>query len=192
MQLTDMASAEVKHDVKRLYGMTMTRPTLLVSEGIAVVYACDVNIGPTDPTGSIHQYYNKKHKKDDFLTGLPGQPPEDWQLDDSLPGHVDTTLHNVVISRNNKDLLYADIGSPVILERDASGGWQIIGFSMERPGTHILYPVDLSTLTLGPIMDLSIETRLLTLAEIGEEKPFGVLPFGASAIYEGGQLIQLV
>jgi len=43
---------------------------------------------------------------------------------------------------------------------------------------------------------LSIETRLLTLAEMGEEHPetypFGSLPFGASAIFEGGEVVQIV
>ena len=190
--LTDLASAEIKRNVNRLFGLTLTRPTIMVSDGLNEVFCCDVNIGPTDPTGHIHQYYNDKNHKDNFLTGLPGQRPEDWQLDDSLPGHVDTTLHNVPIAKNNLDLVYADVGSPVICERDATGQWQIIGFSMERPGTHTLYPVDLGDMTLGTVIDLTVDTRLLTLAEMGEMRPFGVLPFGASAIFEGGELVSIV
>ena len=190
--LTDLASAEVKRHVKRLFGKTLTRPTLLVSEGLNAVHAVDVHIGPTDPTGRINQYIDEKNGKSTMLTGLPGQKKEDWQLDDSLPGRVDTTLHNVPIARNNEDLLYADVGSPVIIDRSETGNWQVIGFSQERPGTHILYPVDLEDMSIGTIMDLSIETRLLTLAELGELRPFGFLPFGASAIFEGGTMIQLV
>lgn len=191
--LTDLASAEVKRGVKKLYGITLTRPEVLVSDGLNVIYACDVNIGPTDPSGAIIQYNNtKKKRRDDLLTGIPGQPPEDWQLDDALPGHVDTTLHNVVISRNNKDLIYADVGSPVICERSESGQWQITGFSIERPGTYLLYPVDLGEMSIGPVIDMTIETRLLTLAEMGEEAEFGSLPFGASAIFQGGELLRIV
>jgi hypothetical protein len=199
--LTDLASAEVKRRVKKLYGMTLTRPTILISDGLNENYACDVHIGPTDPTGQIKQYLNDKKKddedpSDDIVTGIPGQPPEYWQLDDSLPGHVDLTLHNVAISRNNRDLIYADVGSPVICERTENGNWEITGFAMERPGTHMLYPVNLGDMTIGETMDLSIETRLLTLAEMGEEHPetypFGSLPFGASAIFEGGEVVQIV
>jgi hypothetical protein len=148
---------------------------------------------PTDPTGKIIQYINEQDEsEDDILTGLPGQAPEDWQLEDSLPGHVDTTLHNVIISPNNQQLVYAEVDSPVIVERTESGGWMITGFSMERPGTHMLYPVNLGNMTIGTVMDLSIETRLLTLSEIGELQPFGYLPFGASAIFEGGEMSRIV
>lgn len=195
--LTDLASAEVKRGVKKLYGMTLTRPSLLVSDGIGSHYAVDVHIGPTDPTGRIKQYLNDKDNKgedpdDDIVTGIPGQGPEDWQLDDSLPGHVDLTLHNVSLARNNRDLIYADVGAAVICERSESGNWQVTGFSMERPGTHMLYPVDLGDMTLGTVIDLSIETRLLDLGEMGTAAPFGDLPFGASAIFEGGELTQIV
>jgi hypothetical protein len=190
--LTDLAQAQVKDGVRRLYGITLTRPALLVSDGLNEVYACDVHITQDDPTGKIHQYYNERHKKKDFLTGLPGQRPEDWQLDDSLPGHVDTTLRNVAVARNNVDLIYADVGNPVICERTENGQWQIVGFSMERPGSHMLYPVDLGDMTIGTVIDLSVDTRLLTLAEIGEFQPFGVIAFGASAIFEGGDLVRFV
>jgi hypothetical protein len=173
-----------------------------------VVYACDVSIGETDPTGRIKQYIMENDEdfdpEDSLITGVPGQPKEDWQLDDSLPGHVDTTLHNVPIARNNADLMYADVGSPVICSRSESGNWQITGFSIERPGTHILYPVNLGNMAitgggaapglpvLGDPINMSVETRLLTLAELGELSPFGTLPFGASAIYEGGEFVRVV
>jgi hypothetical protein len=193
--LTDMASAEVKRHVKTLYGLTLTRPTLIVSDGLNTQYACDVHIGETDPTGRIKQYIMENDEdfdpEDSLVTGIPGQPKEDWQLDDSLPGHVDLTLHNVLISRNNADLLYADVGSPVVCSRAETGQWMITGFSAERPGTHTLYPVNLGTMSIGTIIDLSIETRLLSLADMGEMAPFGDLPFGASAIYEGGEFLRV-
>ncbi len=195
--LTDLASAEVKRHVKKLYGKTLTRFAQVVTDGLNTVWACDVMVTPTDPTGRINQYINEKNGKSTFLTGLPGQKPEDWQLDDSLPGHVDTTLRNVPIAKNNKDLIYADVGAPVIVERsDAGSGWQVIGFAQEMPGTHKMYPVDLGEMTIDTVIDLSVTTRLLTLAELGEsypdEYPFGSLPFGASAIYEGGVLARIV
>jgi hypothetical protein len=99
---------------------------------------------------------------------------------------------NVPLARNNKDLQYADVGAPVTLERsDVMAAWQVTGFSIQQPGTHKLYPVDLGDMTLGTVIDLSVTTRLLSLAEMGELQPFGTLSFGASAIYKGGELIRL-
>jgi len=191
--LTDLASAEVKKRALKLYGTTLTRPTLLLSDGMNTSYVCDVNISELDPTGRINQYINKKTGRGTMLTGLPGQAPEDWQLDDSLPGGVDTTLHNVPLARNNAELRYADVGAPVILTRETPGGhWEITGFSMQQPGTHVLYDVDLGDMSFGTVIDLSVTTRLITLAEFGELAPFGSLPLGASAIYQGGELLRVV
>lgn len=199
--ITDAASAEISRKATKLYGEVLTRPALLVSDGLHQIYACDVNIGEVDVTGTINQYNRQKKNgqlkldgkmtEANLLSGLPGQRPEDWQLDDSLPGHVDTTMHNVPIARGNADLIYADIGAAVYVERTASGQWQVGGFSQERPGTHKLYPVDLGNMTLGTVIDLSIESRLLTLAEVGELRPFGQLAFGSAAIYQGGVLLRL-
>jgi len=200
--ITDAASAEISRRAKKLYGEVLTRPALLVSDGLHQIYSCDVNIGPVDVSGTIN-HYNKqdrhgKEKTDrkgqttaNLLSGLPMQRPEDWNLDDSLPGHVDTTMHNVPLSRANHDLIYADIGAAVYVERTESGQWQVGGFSQERPGTHFMYEVDLGNMVLGSVIDLSIESRLLTLAEIGELRPFGQLAFGAAAIYQGGELLRL-
>lgn len=194
--LTDLASAEVKRNVKKLFGTLMSRPALLVSEGINPVYACDVYVSERDPTGRINQYIKEKNGKPTgesaMLTGLPGQPPQDFQLDDMLPGHVDTTLRNVVIAADQHQLLHAEVGAPVTVERTQSGNWMITGFSIEQPGTHFLYPVDLGDMTIGPVMDLSVDVRLLTLAEIGELEPFGYLPFGSSAIFQGGEFSRYV
>lgn len=194
--LTDLAQAEVKRRVNTLYGTLLTRPALLVSEGVNPVYAADVYVTERDPTGRINQYMNEKNgrvtEKSGYLTGLPGQPPQDFQLEDTLPGHVDTTLRNCLIANTQHQLLHAEVGAPVKVERTVAGGWEITAFSIEQPGTHKLYPVDLGDMTIGTVIDLSVATRLLTLAEIGELEPFGSIPFGASAIYQGGVFLRYV
>lgn len=185
--LTDLASASVKRGVKILYGTVMSTPALLVSDGVNAVYACDVNIGPTDPTGRINQYTHPDSDRSEKLTGLPGQ--HEWELSDSLT--VNTVMHNVTIARNNADLIYAAVGSPVVLARSASGQWQITGFSQEQPGTYTLVPVNLGDGTLGTVMDLSLEARMLTLIELGGLRPFGDIPLGAGGIFSGGVLLQI-
>lgn len=179
--LTDLASAAVKRGVKTLYGTVYSRPALLVTDGINLTYACDVEIGALDPTGRIDQYKRS-------LTGLPGQGS--WNLDSSLT--INTILHNVLIARGNRDLIYADIGNPVTLSRNASGQWEVTGFSIEQPGTWTLVPVHIGSNTLGPILDASVTSRRLTLEELGTWKPFGQIPLGASAIFVGGVLVRIV
>lgn len=185
--LTDLAAAQVKRGVKTLYGTVMSTPALLVSDGVNAIYACDVNIGPTDPTGRIHQYTDPDSDESEMLTGLVGQ--EGWELADSLT--VNTVLHNVVIARNNADLIYAAIGSPVTLTRSQSGQWEITGFSVEQPGTYTMIPVDLGDMTIGTVIDLSLDARLLYLGEIGTLRPFGEIPLGSSGIFSGGELVQI-
>lgn len=194
--ITDAASAQVKRGVKKLYGTVLSKPALLVSDGINLIYACDVEIGMTDPTGRNYQYYNEDTEEtggtgdedDDLITGLPGQ--ETWDLDQSLM--IDTTLHNVIISRGNADLIYADVGNPVWLERSNNGQWMVMGFSIEQPGTYTLIPVNLGNGTIGTVVDMSVEGHVLTLGELGTMKPFGAIPFGASAIFRGGVLQRVV
>lgn len=195
--LTDLASAQVKRGVKTLYGTVMSTPALLVSDGLNNVYACDVNIGPTDPTGRINQYNQQRRNGEiilrngytnpESLTRLPGQ--RGWELSDSLT--VNTVLHNVVIARNNVDLIYAAIGTPVILSRSHSGQWEITGFAVEQPGTYTMVPVNLGDMTIGAVVDMSLEARLLSLGEVGTLAPFGEIPLGASGIFSGGYLVRI-
>lgn len=179
--LTDFASARIRRNAKTLYGKTLSRPALLVSDGLQAIYACEVDIGPTDPTGRINQYK-------DFLRGLAEQ--DETTLEDLLT--VNTVLHNVVLARNNAELIYADIGSPVKLERTESGQWQITGLSIEQPGTYFMVPVRLSNKTIGTALDLSLVTRRLSLGEMGILAPFGQLPFGSSGIFIGDTLAKVL
>jgi hypothetical protein len=192
--ITDVASAQVKRGVRRLYGTVLSKPAPLVSDGIELIWACDVDIGAFDPTGRNRQFGNKDDDitgtgddDDDLLEGLPGQ--DSFDLDASLM--IDTTLHNVVIARNNADLIYAEVGNAVTLERSQSGQWQVTGFSIEKPGTYTVIPVDLGNMTIGTVVDMSIDGHMLTLGEMGTLSPFGVIPFGAAGVFRGGKLLRI-
>lgn len=203
--LTDVTVAEIDRRARVLYGTILTRPTITVSDGVSLTYGCDVDIGPTDPTGLITQYkienteesWIKRWLKDvfgiddgppDLVHNLPGQ--EEWKLGQDLI--YGTVMRNVTISRANAELIYADVGAAVRLERTGTGEWQIMGFAIEQPGTYTVIPVNLDDMTIGPIADLSITTRLLTFGELGTFDDFGVLPFGASAIFMGNVLQRVV
>jgi hypothetical protein len=100
-------------------------------------------------------------------------------------------LKNVPIARGNRDLLYADAGNACRLRRSMSGQYEVIGFSKELPGRYVRIPVDLSDLTLGPVEDISITARPLTLGDLADFGGFGRTPLGAVAIFRGGSLLEL-
>lgn len=179
--LTDVTSVQIKENVRKIFGKTLTEPRLMVSDGISSTYACDVDISQYDPTNRIDQYYYDTR-------GLPHQ--KGFTIDDTLT--IGTVLHNVSIARGNAELMYAAIGSPVELNRTASGQWEITGFSVEQPGTYTLTPVSLGDLTIGTVINLSVDGRILTLGELGTLQPFGNLPFGATGIFVGGVLSKIV
>lgn len=180
--LTDLTNAITKSNATTLYGTVLSRPALLVTDGVSVIYACDVQIGEYDVTGRINQTSS-------YLLGVPGS--SSWTLDELLT--VGSILRNVPIARNNYELIYADVGNAVELTRDQSGQWQVTGFAQEQPGTFNLVEVDLGNMTIGTITDLSISGRLLTLGELGTiiAGGWGIVPFGASGLFVGGALKQI-
>jgi hypothetical protein len=181
--LTDLTKAMIVGNPNVLYGKVMSRPALLVTDGKNTVYACDVDCGITDPTGLIDQSQK-------YLGGIPGSLPDPYQSGDDLV--YGTILRNVPIARNNDSLLYADVGNPVILQRDGSGQWQIVGFGQEMTGTRTRIAVDLGDLTIGSITDFSIDARPLTYAELGTiGGGYGTCPYGAIGIFVGGRLKEI-
>jgi hypothetical protein len=188
--ITDAMSAEVKRTTKVLFGNIATQPALLMSDGVSLQYACDVNIGPTDPSGVIDQYKDRYTGKATLITGLPGQPDSDFQVEDV--DTINTMLHNCLIDKSNEQLRWADVGSPVRVERTSAGVWRVVGFSVEMPGTWTLTPVNLGDLTIGESVDLSVSIRRLTLGEFGMLVPFGTALLGVTGVFLGETLQKLV
>ena len=100
-------------------------------------------------------------------------------------------LRNVPLPRNNRDLQFADAGNPVFLQRTANGFYMITGFSNEMPGTYTVFEIHLDELTFGTATDLSLTSRVLTLAELSVYGTFGLIPFGAIGIFKGGTLLEI-
>jgi hypothetical protein len=176
--LTDQTNAAIKAQVKVMLGTIATTPALLVTDGINTTYACDVNIGNFDSTGTINQYKRN-------LLGIPGT--DGYQVDDSLI--YGTVLRNVPLARNNASLIYADIGTPVTISRNESGQWVVNGFAEEQVGTYTMVPVDLSSGLLGPIQNLTSIIRPLEFGELAlYGGGFGTIPFGAMGIFVNGIL----
>ena len=164
-QLSYLLSAEFKKSKNEINGRTLTRPTLLVTDGTNTIYACDVDIGVKDPAGND-------------------------QVEDLIDKY-NTILRNVTIARSNYELIYADVGAAVRLRKSASGQYQIVGFSDEMPGTYIRVGIDLDDFTIDPIEDLSITARALTYDEFITYGGYGNIPYGSTAIFQGGTLLRI-
>jgi hypothetical protein len=173
--LTDQTNALIKSQVKVMMGTIATAPALLVTDGVNETYCCDVNIGQYDSTGTIDQYKRN-------LLGLPGSDNYNDYNPDNLDLVYGTVLRNVPLARNNGALIYADIGTPVTITRDSNGRWVVDGFTQQQPGTYTMVPVDLNTGVLGPIQDLTVTYRPLTLGELGSGQ-FGVTPLGSMGTF---------
>jgi hypothetical protein len=108
-------------------------------------------------------------------------------------------LRSVPIARANRDLFYADAGSPCRLRCTVAGQWEVVGFSREKPGTYTRVAVTVPPFQLGPASDttfgaaedISIDARPLTLGELDTYGGFGVVPLGAIGIFRGGTLQEL-
>jgi hypothetical protein len=180
--LTDQTEALIKASVKVMLGTIATIPTLLYTDGLNVTYACDVNIGMFDSTGTINQYKRN-------LLGIPGT--QGYTVDDSLI--YGTVLRNVPLARNNAALVYADIGTPVTITRNESGQWVVAGLAEEQVGTYTMTPVNLSTGNLGPVQDRTTVIRPLQLGELAlYGGGFGSIPLGSQGVFINGILTRLV
>lgn len=147
--LTYLTQTQITSSDPQITGKVLSRPALLATDGSALIYVVDVDIG----NGQI--------------------------------------LRNVPIPRNNRDLVFADAGNAVTLQRTANGFYQIIGLSPEMPGTYTVFEVDLEEYSFGEATDLTLKSRVLTLGELSVYGTFGQIPFGAIGIFQGGTLLEI-
>jgi hypothetical protein len=167
--LTYLTQNQITESATQINGKVLSRPTLLTTDGTNVVYVVDVDIGLQPPAGF------------DNL----GNPIT------TLGAGLDTILRNVQIPRNNRDLIFAEAGNAVTLQRTANGFYQIIGFSSEMPGTYTRIIVDLGDFTFGDAIDLSLVSRPLTYEELSIYGTYGIIPFGAVGLFVGGVLQEI-
>jgi hypothetical protein len=167
--LSYVTQNQITESATQINGKVLSRPSLLTTDGSNVVYVVDVDIGLQPPLGF------------DSL----GNP-----ITTDGAG-LDAILRNVQIARGNRDLIYAEAGSAVTLQRTANGFYQIIGFSSEMPGTYNRFTVDLGDFTFGPVADLSLTARPLTYEELSIYGTYGIIPYGAVGLFLGGVLQEI-
>lgn len=113
-------------------------------------------------------------------------------------------LYAVPIASGNRSLMYASVGTPVMLGATALGQWQVIGFAKTYPGTITVIPVTLSeycltvptenppgqptlhTPVIGTPITYSTVTRKLTYAELADYGGYGTVCYGAQVKFVNG------
>lgn len=166
--LTWLTNALITDARAEIDGKVLTRPALLVTDGLSVLYAVDVDIGIVDTTGY------------------------DQALDMTNANIVGSILHNVPIAPGNDALIYADVGAAVRLRRSASGRYEVVGFALSMPGTNVRVPVNLDDLTFGEIEDRTLTSRPFTFGELASYGGgWGSIPWGAYGVFRGTTLIAI-
>jgi hypothetical protein len=92
-----------------------------------------------------------------------------------------TVMTGVPIATNNRDILYAQQGWPVTLQKMAGNKWSIVGLAKSKIGTNVYIFVTFDQgfgsstrkITLGKY------TRLLTYEELGVYGLYGDIAYGA-------------
>ncbi|MCK5433579.1 MAG: hypothetical protein KAJ03_12600 [Gammaproteobacteria bacterium] len=101
-------------------------------------------------------------------------------------------LRNVPIAKNNRDLVYTTIGTPVRLRRTDTGRFEVVGLSKTGIGTYIRVPVCIEENTFGVPKSVGLSSRLLTYDELASFGGYGIVPYGAVALFTGGVFTEIL
>lgn len=186
--LTYIVDAQIRDVTQLIYGVTVSRPTLAKTDGSALTYAVDVKISADDQNGIA--FYDPDDPDDPNKKRPRGNLP-DPVIDRA---HSERILRAVPIAVGNRDLIYAEAGSPVTMSRGAGGKFEVTGFSKKLPGRRVIIPVDLSTAMSGVPQDVGLSVHLLTLGDLADPRfgnGFGSVPFGAYALMQGNDVIEV-
>lgn len=215
--LTYLTETQIQDAGTEITGKTLTRPQLLATDGSVLAYVVDVDIGAqdvnmksstvvtatTDPvTGAVTTITTVTQVINGttvttvttVVTNPPAAPITNTVVtkDATTSGQSGSViLRDVPIARNNRELVFADAGAAVTLRRSANGRYEVIGLSNELPGTYTVFTVDLGTFSFGPVIDVTLAARALTLGEIGTLGSFGVTPLGVTGLFKGGVLVEI-
>lgn len=187
--LTHLVDAQIRDSAQTLYGATLSRPALAKTDGSSLTYAVDVKISADDQNGVA--FYDPDDPNDPNRNKPHGNVP-DPVIDRAYSERI---LRAVPIAVGNRDLIYAEAGSPVMLARASNGKFEVVGFSKKMPGIRKIIAVNLDTMIPGTPMEVGIRVHILTLGDLMDERfgdGFGSVPFGAYAIMQGSTVLEVM
>lgn len=169
--LTYIAQAEVRDAAKELDGKVLTRPALLVTDGVGIVYAVDVDIGQKNP-----------------LKNVPIARTNRSLLYAEVGAAVrlrrgDSGRYEVIGFSKEQPGTYFRV--PVTIPSFSFGNAGIITGSTPAPPPS---PLPSGPVVIDAPIDESLSGRPLTYAELAVYGVYGSIPYGATGIFKGGIL----
>lgn len=165
--LTYLMRAEIDHSVKEIDGATLTRPTLLVTDGLALTYGVDVDVGLKDIDTNTG---------DEVVTPLRNVPIAVGNKD-----LIYADAGSAVRLRRSASGRWEVIG----FSKRRPGTYIRIPVTIPSPGFE---PVPY---TLGTVANVGLVARSLAYEELAVYGGYGVVPYGATGIFRDGVLIEL-
>lgn len=167
--LTYLVDAKIDSSLQDFDAKTLTRPALLISDGLNKTFAVDLDVGQTNP------------------------------------------MRNVPVASGAQDVLYAEVGSAVRVRKSASGWYEVVGYSKRMPGTYFQVPVTIPKFDFAPMVKYAgtpapattggvivgtpvqkgITSRVLAYDELATFGGYGIVPYGAIAIFVDGTLVEV-
>lgn len=167
--LTNITEAVVADSVKEIDGKTLNRPSLLMSDGVVVTYAVDVDIGQKEPLRAVPiAHGNMEIAYADVGAAV--------RLRRSDSGRFEV----VGFSKRLPGTYYA---VPV----------QLPSFSFKPLVKYgqVVVPTNEGGMVIGTPQQVGWTSRLVTFGEFPDFGGFGVVPLGAIAQYQDGVFVGL-
>lgn len=165
--LTYLMRAEIDQSKREVDGTTLTRPTLLITDGIALTYGVDVDIG-------LKAIDN--NTGDEVVTPLRNVPIAAANKD-----LIYTDVGSAVRLRRSDSGRWEVVG----FSKRRVGTYTRVGVSIPAPG------FDPIPYTLSNPENIGLVARVLSYDELLTYGGYGVVPYGATGIFRDGVLIEL-
>lgn len=165
--LTYLINAEIDLKERELDGTTLTRPTLLVTDGLNLTYAVDVDVGS---------------KKIDVNTGDEVVAPlRNVPIAAANKDLIYTDVGSAVRLRRSDSGRWEVVG----FSKRRVGTYTRVPVNIPELGFGPL------PYTIGNIQNIGLVARPLTYDELITYGGYGVVPYGAIGIFRDGALVEL-
>ena len=165
--LTYLVRTEIDQSIREIDGQILTRPALLVTDGLGLTYGCDVDVGLKTIDANTG---------DEVVTPLRNVPIAANSRD-----VIYSDAGTAVRLRRSETGRWEVVG----LSKRRPGAYTRIPVTIPDPGFGPL-PYD-----LGTPLEVGLVARALTYDELATFGGYGIVPYGATGIFRNGILIEL-
>lgn len=165
--LTYLVRAEIDQSVREIDGAILTRPALLVTDGLALTYGVDVDVGMKTIDSNTG---------DEVVTPLRNVPIAANSRD-----VIYSDAGTAVRLRRSESGRWEVVG----LSKRRPGTYVRVPVTIPEPG---FGPI---AYDLGEPLQVGLIARALTYDELASFGGYGTVPYGATGIFRNGVLIEL-